>query len=311
MIWMAYEPRVSVIIPVFNREAFIGRAVESLLAQTFRDYEIIVVDDGSTDGTQHVLNSFGDKLKVFSQSNRGPYTARNLGLQHARGEYIAFLDSDDTWLPERLTEQVPLLSSDPGLGLVFGDGQIIHGRGRKLRTFFKYYNKPVRGWVFPQLICANFIPQSSVLVRRKCFEELGPFLEIPLAADYHKWLQIALCYRIEFVNEIIFTYTLHEDNISLDRVKRYQMSLGIFEELANTLAEPDLLALLRRRRIEREYELGLSHLREGIVQLLKTMLLSREGTNMGSRLLCLLRVIRRLIGLAIWRSAWELFPPYR
>lgn len=305
---MEGKPRVSVIIPVFNREAFIGRAIESVLAQTYSDYEIIVVDDGSTDGTRRALDSFGEKLRVLSQPNRGPYAARNLGLQHARGDYIAFLDSDDFWLPERLAKQVPMLDSDPELGLVFGNGEIVYQPDRKpRRTFFKYYDKPARGLVFPQLTLRNFIPQSSVLVRSRCFEELGPFLELPLAADYHKWLQIALHYKIDFVEEVIFVYTMHEGNISRDRVARYRLLLEIFDDLAASVSEPELLDLIRRRRLRLEYKLGLAHLLEGVSRLSGAALRPLQGTVVAGRLLCLAGVLSEYVALAAKRYTRELF----
>src|SRR2546430_1228645 len=114
------EPLVSVILPVYNREKSVARAVESVLAQTYRPLELIVVDDGSTDGTRGVLEQFGGRIALLRQPNAGAYSARNLGLRHARGELVAFIDSDDIWLPHRLSAQVPLMRR-PDVGLVFGD----------------------------------------------------------------------------------------------------------------------------------------------------------------------------------------------
>jgi len=199
--------RVTVILPVFNREHIVGRAIESALSQTYKAAEIIVVDDGSTDGTRAVLEKFGDQLTVLTQPNQGPYPARNLALRHAHGDYIAFLDADDAWLPGKLEKQVSVLDSKPEVGLVFGNGELQYER-KSARSdvpaaFFET-EAPSRGWIFPALVDTNFIPQSSVLVRRTCLEQTGPFFEIPLSADYHKWLQISLNHQFDYLDDILF-----------------------------------------------------------------------------------------------------------
>src|SRR5437762_7674264 len=111
---------VSVILPVYNRESTIARAIESVLAQTYRHFELIVVDDGSTDGTARVVESFDSRIRVVAQPHAGAYAARNRGLRSAHGELIAFADSDDAWLPDRLESQLPLMAR-PEVGLVFAD----------------------------------------------------------------------------------------------------------------------------------------------------------------------------------------------
>jgi len=114
------EPLVSIIIPAYNRERYIAQAIESVLAQTYRPIEIIVVDDGSVDKTADVANSFSDKVRYFYQPNSGCGTARNTGVLKARGSFLAFLDSDDLWIKEKLFRQMEVLQSDTGLDMVFG-----------------------------------------------------------------------------------------------------------------------------------------------------------------------------------------------
>ena len=109
-------PLVSVVIPAYNAAGFVRRAVDSVLAQTFADFELLVVDDGSTDGTREVLAGYGDRLRVLAQPNGGPAAARNQGLHHAQGEYVAFLDADDHWLPQKLSRQLQLMSTRPEVG---------------------------------------------------------------------------------------------------------------------------------------------------------------------------------------------------
>src|SRR5688500_13719818 len=117
-------PLVSVILPVYNRAGSVARTIESVLAQTHRPLELIVIDDGSTDGTREVLDRYASRMTLIEQQHGGAYVARNLALRHARGELVAFIDSDDAWLPERLAKQVPLFDREE-VGLVFGDAVVV------------------------------------------------------------------------------------------------------------------------------------------------------------------------------------------
>src|SRR5438552_630371 len=115
-----YDLLVSVILAVHNREGSVARAISSVLTQTYRSLELIVVDDGSTDCTRAVVERFGDRVTLIAQAHAGVYAARNRGLRHARGELVAFIDSDDAWLSDKLAVQIPLMRR-PEVGLVFGD----------------------------------------------------------------------------------------------------------------------------------------------------------------------------------------------
>jgi glycosyltransferase involved in cell wall biosynthesis len=126
----ADQPLVTAILPVFNREASIARAIESVLGQTYGNVELIVVDDGSTDGTADILARYSERATILAQSNGGAYKARNLALRRARGELVAFVDSDDAWLPDKLARQVPLMRR-PEVGLVFGDVRIVRPAGAR------------------------------------------------------------------------------------------------------------------------------------------------------------------------------------
>jgi len=132
---MSKRPLVSVVIPVFNGASFIARAVDSVRAQTCKDWEIIVVDDGSTDNTQTVLTGFAKRSGIIClyQENAGPAQARNLGVKSASGEYIAFLDCDDIWLPEKLEEQLTILRGNTQPGLVHSNYEVIDPRGRVIK----------------------------------------------------------------------------------------------------------------------------------------------------------------------------------
>jgi glycosyltransferase involved in cell wall biosynthesis len=229
---MTSEPLVSVVLPVWNREEWVARAIASVRAQSYPRIELIVVDDGSTDGTCRVAQSFGRSLTLLRQPHRGPYAARNLGVRHAAGELIALIDSDDAWYPDRLERQIPLLR-DPTVGLVFGDATLVDhdGTGRSVRSLTAFQITPPRhGWVMDHFAYGNFIPTSSVLVRRRCFWELGEFCErAQLSADFVMWFRIALRYRLEYVDAPLFEYALHAGGISRDLLAALRSRIELFE----------------------------------------------------------------------------------
>jgi glycosyltransferase involved in cell wall biosynthesis len=230
-----FDPRISVILPVYNREQSVARAIRSVLAQTRAPFELIVVDDGSTDGTRAVLESFGSQITVIEQPHAGAYVARNRGLRHAQGELIAFIDSDDVWLPDRLASQIPLMER-PEVGLVFGD--VVHvrpGDQRRRVTSFQVA-PPRRGRVAKQFAWCNFVPTSAVLVRRSCIDEAGGFAEdFSLSCDYLIWFRIALRHELDFVDGVVAEYTISPDSMSRDLGRSIEARIQLFSgELART-----------------------------------------------------------------------------
>ena len=217
------DPLVSVILPVYNRAASVGRAIESVLSQTWRDFELIVVDDGSTDGTRAAVERYAPRLRVLEQPHAGAYAARNLALRHARGELVAFIDSDDAWLPDRLERQIPLMQRRE-VGLVFGD--VVH-LPRRDRTSFRV-SPPRRGRVAARFAWCNFVPTISVLVRRSCLEEAGGFPDVPLAADYLMWFRIALRHELDYVDRVVAEYAVHADGISFDLGRSLAARIRLF-----------------------------------------------------------------------------------
>lgn len=203
-------PRVSVVIPTFNCERFIGRTVGSALRQTYRDYEIIVVDDGSTDGTQAVLAEYGRALHYIKQANQGASAARNAALSRATGEYIAYLDADDLWHPEKLAHQVEYLDAYPSCGFVHTEVAVIDEQDSVL---YARFNEET-GRTVPQGKCLRDILQRShiqtltVLERRSAFDRAGNFdLRLPVAQDYLHWIQVALQgYEVGYLSEPLGQY---------------------------------------------------------------------------------------------------------
>ena len=201
-------PLVSVIIPAFNCAPFISDTLETVYRQTYRNWEIILVDDGSTDDTESALVPHMDRIRYIYQENQGTGAARNAGLERAKGELIAFLDHDDLWLPEKLEMQVRAMHTWPDCGLVFTNGVMFDESGilidslisRRLKKWSDGQGSTdstmVKGWISRQLFFGNLISSASgVLARTSCLEKVGGFDEtISVADDYDLWLRIAQRY---------------------------------------------------------------------------------------------------------------------
>jgi glycosyltransferase involved in cell wall biosynthesis len=279
-----FDSPVSVILPVYNREQSVARAIRSVLAQTRPPIELIVVDDGSTDGTRDVLDSFGSQITVIEQPHAGPYAARNRGLRHAQGELIAFIDSDDAWLPDRLASQMPLMER-PEVGLVFGD--VVHVRpGQERRRVSSFQVAPPRrGRVAAQFAWCNFVPTSTVLVRRRCLDEAGGFSEeVPLSCDYLMWFRIALHHELDFVERVVAEYTLSPDSISADLGRSIEARIQLFSgELART-TEPATRKILKRLLFNLSWSLALAALRKRAGTVARPMRTARSTAMASARL---------------------------
>jgi glycosyltransferase involved in cell wall biosynthesis len=222
------EPTVSVIIPTYNCAPYVAAAVESALAQTYRPLEVIVVDDGSTDGTAAVLRPYAGRIVALRQANGGAAAARNAGIGRARGEVLAFLDADDLWLPGKLERQVSVLRRHPKVDLVFTDGCTFARDGDVHPSILGHLSQHfarVRPWLpgggeagqvvvrpgRPDLLFCNFIYTPGVVVRRACLDAVGSFDEtLPTCEDYDLWLRIARRAPLALVNEVLFRCRLRE-----------------------------------------------------------------------------------------------------
>ena len=259
------HPSVSVVMPVHNREAWVGRAIESVLAQTWSDFEILVVDDGSTDGTADVLRRYRSRITLLSSPHAGAYAARNLALGQARGELVAFIDSDDVWHPDRLECQLPLLD-DPEVGLVFGDACLVDYRrepARRLgRTFFDGVS-PFRGRGGARFTRGNFIPFSSVLVRRRCFETGGAFAPVRVGADYLKWFEIAHRHVLDYVPRPVCDYAIHPDSLTYDTASALGARLALFSDAVASAPDPGTRIELQRIVLNHRWHLAAARLRSG------------------------------------------------
>lgn len=225
------EPKVCVIMPCYNGEKFIGEAIESVLNQTYNNWELIIVDDGSTDNSKEVIKRYfnDNRIKYIAhKENRGIPAARNTGIKASKGEYIAFLDQDDIWLPEKLKEQIEIFNvdRDKQIGLVFTDiMHLIEDETIRPEWPSKYVPNNLRikskEEVLKSLFLQNFIPSISVIVRKDCFDRKGLLNENITggADDYEFWLRISGCFKMIYINKPFVKKRIHENNYS--NMKRF------------------------------------------------------------------------------------------
>jgi glycosyltransferase involved in cell wall biosynthesis len=224
-------PVVSVIIPAYNAASFIADALASVRDQTFRDVEVVVVDDGSTDDTLRVLRRFAGQLDltILTQANAGPAAARNRGIRRARGRYCAFLDTDDVMLPDRLRAQTAVLDSDPDLGLVHTDLMTFDERGIIHRTR-RAFSNPCGGMVLDQLLLNNFITTSTVMAPKSRLMEAGLFGEgRRVSEDFEFWLRMAARWKVGFIDEPLVRYRRRPGSLSDDKVLSARCALDVVE----------------------------------------------------------------------------------
>ena len=222
---------VSVIIPAYNAAGFIAETVESVFAQTYRDFEIIVVNDGSPDtaALEAALRPFADRVIYLRQQNRGVSAARNTGICAAHGRYVAFLDSDDLWEPAFLASQMAMLEQDPTLDLVYADGLIFGDTSENGRTFMELF--PSEGEVsFESLVLRRCTPlTSAVVVRRDAVLEVGAFDETQRTSEDHDlWLRLAVAgKRLAYQHQVLCRYRRRKGSMTADPVWLAQNNLQV------------------------------------------------------------------------------------
>lgn len=224
---------VSVIIPNYNNARFLGQAIDSALAQTLPPREVIVVDDGSTDGSPQVLDGYGDRIRVIRQRNQGVAVARNTGAAIASGDLLAFLDSDDTWLPHKLERQVGRFAAEPTLGLVHGGYEVIDAAGAVLHRNVD----GMEGWVAREMLLlrpAVVTSGSSIVIPRQVFEFVGGFdpdRHLRPSEDFDLCFRIADRFKVGFVPDVLMRYRQHCGNAHTDVASMERATLLIFEKI--------------------------------------------------------------------------------
>ena len=210
-------PMVSVVIPTYNCARYLPEAIDSVLAQTYRDFEIIVVDDGSTDNTPEVLARYGDQIRIIRQPDQGRSAARNAGILAARGEYIAFLDADDLWLPQKLEKQLALFAARAEIGWVYSDYRRLAELGSDTDTFFHRagLRPPPEGRILPELLSGCITSTITVMARASCFRRVGLFdPSLTRAEDYDMWIRLATQFDAACVDEPLALYRQHSRQIT-------------------------------------------------------------------------------------------------
>lgn len=229
-------PIVSVIIPTYNRFKLLQRAVASVLAQTYRNFELIIVDDGSTDGTRERYKSEDLPIRYFWQERCGVSAARNKGIKEANGELIALLDSDDVWDREKLKVQVEYFRDHPDM-MICQTQEIWIRNGVRVNPRIKH-RKP-SGWIFKECLPLCVVSPSAVMMRKELFNKVGLFDErLPICEDYDLWLRVALSFPVHLIDEAFVTkYGGHEDQLSHSDwgIDRYRVTA-----LEKILKDPDL-----------------------------------------------------------------------
>lgn len=224
-------PEVSVIITTYNRSDFLGFTVKSVLSQTYDNFELIIVDDGSTDDTSEIVKSYNDaRIIYYYQENKGQNPARNIGMKLSRGKYIAHLDSDDIWHPDKLKRQVKILETFPDIGLVYCGTQLVD------KTNTVIGRQPLvihRGTVLDKLLMTNFLYNGSCsLFRSECLKKVGVFDEsFKRMTDWEFYLKFAIYYKFYGIDEYLLNYRIHNETMSKDFKSYETYGIKILEKI--------------------------------------------------------------------------------
>ena len=297
-------PQVDVIIPAYNAARYLPTALESVVAQTFEDWRILLVDDGSTDDTGEVVAPFierlGDKLKYIRQANGGVSAARNCAIRHSSAQFLALLDADDLWLPYRLSESLKCFENAPQVGLAYGNIARIDQAGEVIETF-KGRQRHGEGRVAPYIFMRKIqLPTSTITFRRACVDAVGGFDEsLRVTEDRDLWLRIAFLYEVAACPAVTVHYRTSPGSLTADpdvmlngqkmfieknrtgpgcegRSRRIALSC-IYRERAETLSARGrpLVALLSALRALAYYPVDWTNLRVAASLLLKYSTASR------------------------------------
>jgi glycosyltransferase involved in cell wall biosynthesis len=261
-------PKVSVIIPTYNYGRFLGEAIQSVLDQTFADFDLIVVDDGSTDKTREVVAGFkDDRIRYIYQENRGVSAAQNVGILASKGEYVALLGADDVWLPEKLELQVNVLDSRPEVAAVCSDIYILDDQTGAITGRF-WHNSRLLGPFNPQKAARKplrrllsrgcFIHNCTAMVRRDVFTEVGLYDEsLKTLEVWVMWVRVLLSFVVEIIDIPLGKYRRHGNNLTVDWEQMFEDGITVLNKAMRTLPlESGDLRILKRRLARQHYSYG-------------------------------------------------------
>jgi glycosyltransferase involved in cell wall biosynthesis len=257
-------PIVSVIIPCFNREEYIATTIDSVLSQTWPNIELIVVDDGCIDGSRAILESYGNRIIIYEhagRTNKGQSAAINLGLGNCRGKYIAILDSDDLFAPEKIEKQVKYLEDNPEIGMVYANGKAIDENGKELFSLHSKGHQPPSG---PESVLENctFNLPSNSLVCRSVYDNAGLFDEtLRSAQDHDMAIRICEVAKVGYIDEYLWFYRRHAGSISHTKIKeRWRNGFRILDAACKRYPYPGRTR--NRRRAVLNFRLGQCYMEE-------------------------------------------------
>lgn len=246
---MSASPVVSVVTATYNMAQFLGAAIHTVLAQTWSDFQYIIIDDGSSDGTREVVAPFlsDPRVEYHYQENQGQTLAKNNGARRARGEFICFLDGDNLWLPHKLQMQLDLFRTLPeSVGIVYTEQEFIDESGR---VTGRPTLTPYSGRISQQLLFENFVTFNSAMIRHDCLRKHGYFDEsLQRSIDYELWLRLSAHYEFRYVPDVTTQYRKWSGQMSQDLDRRFAVAMQIMETFI--ARHPQLLdpAVIRRAR---------------------------------------------------------------
>jgi glycosyltransferase involved in cell wall biosynthesis len=275
-------PKVDVIIPAYNAAKYLPTAIESVIGQTFEDWRILLVDDGSTDNTAEVvapyLEQLGPKLKYIKKVNGGLPAARNTAIRNSSAEFLALLDADDVWLPCRLAESLKAFEGKPQVGLTYGFNDRIDPEGRVIDTFDRR-QKNGEGRIAPFIYMRKVdLPCPTITFRRECVDEVGLFDEsLRATEDRDLWFRIALRYEVAVAPKVIAHYRVSPNSMSTDRERMLRAQLQFIEKYYGSTGCGVVTRQIALSQVYKQYAIALGAQRRqwtGLMSSLRALVLN-------------------------------------
>ena len=248
---MSSAPAVSVVIATYNRANYLAETIDSVLSQSFQKFELIVVDDGSTDETRRVVAPYGSRVRYLYQENRGPSAARNLGVRNASGRWISIQDSDDLCLPNHLETLYGYANKHPESGMVFANGSYLGGPAHDRKTIIpaaKSRRLAEQGVRLEDLFDKSIVRLQAALISKRCYDDVGGHDEsLRISMDLDLTFRLISRYPVAYLDEVVFSYRRHSGNISGNQELRLLENIRVIERLLDQNGEAE--ELLGKRRV--------------------------------------------------------------
>ena len=267
---MNHSPKISLVLPTYNDSQYIEQALNSALNQTYTDFEIIVVDDGSTDNTRDLVDKYGNSIGYIYQENQGLASARNTGIEASKGKFLAFLDADDWFAENNLEAKASFLDKHQDVGWVYSDWQYVDDEGNYLdkgSTRFKFSTKKVTGHIFPELVYnRNFISPCSAVIKKTALEAIGGFdPKVVCQEDWDLWLRLSLKYSVQYIDEVLVFVLDRANSLSKDSTKWALGNAFIVDKIENMIPDdfPERKRVLARLHADKYTFLARDFVRRG------------------------------------------------